>query len=192
MKYTLLIIILFTVLLSGCSDNEENIENETVVREDKFIKEEVNTQDNEESTLGSGESNIRDNEKPLLDILENATNSDKQPELIRNNIWNCDNFKDIQFISDYATMIEEEITNINILTLLKEIEEEEKLFIYAIETICKDNNINIDSVRVLEDVIKYSEDYSYFGVSLQSDDKYINIAYSYDNNRLCYEMKNKK
>lgn len=192
MKYTLLIIILFTVLLSGCSDNEENIENETVVREDKFIKEEVNTQDNEESTLGSGESNIRDNEKPLLDILENATNSDKQPELIRNNIWNCDNFKDIQFTSDYATMIEEEITNINILTLLKEIEEEEKLFIYAIETICKDNNINIDSVRVLEDVIKYSEDYSYFGVSLQSDDKYINIAYSYDNNRLCYEMKNKK
>lgn len=192
MKYTLLIIILFTVLLSGCSDNEENIENETVVREDKFIKEEVNTQDNEESTLGSGESNIRDNEKPLLDILENATNSDKQPELIRNNIWNCDNFKDIQFTSDYATMIEEEITNINILTLLKEIEEEEKLFIYAIETICKDNNINIDSVRVLEDIIKYSEDYSYFGVSLQSDDKYINIAYSYDNNRLCYEMKNKK
>lgn len=191
MKYTLLIIILFTVLLSGCSDNEENIENETVVREDKFIKEEVNTQDNEESTLGSGESNIRDNEKPLLDILENATNSDKQPELIRNNIWNCDNFKDIQFTSDYATMIEEEITNINILTLLKEIEEE-KLFIYAIETICKDNNINIDSVRVLEDIIKYSEDYSYFGVSLQSDDKYINIAYSYDNNRLCYEMKNKK
>lgn len=191
MKYTLLIIILFTVLLSGCSDNEENIENETVVREDKFIKEEVNTQDNEESTLGSGESNIRDNEKPLLDILENATNSDKQPELIRNNIWNCDNFKDIQFTSDYNTMIEEEITNINILTLLKEIEEEEELFIYAIETICKDNNINIDSIRVLEDVIKYSEDYSYFGVSLQSDDKYINIAYSYDNNRLCYEMKNK-
>ena len=168
MKYTLLIIILFTVLLSGCSDNEENIENETVVREDKFIKEEVNTQDNEESTLGSGESNIRDNEKPLLDILENATNSDKQPELIRNNIWNCDNFKDIQFTSDYNTMIEEEITNINILTLLKEIEEEEELFIYAIETICKDNNINIDSIRVLEDVIKYSEDYSYFGVSLQS------------------------
>lgn len=191
MKYTLLIIILFTVLLSGCSDNEENIENETVVREDKFIKEEVNTQDNEESTLGSGESNIRDNEKPLLDILENATNSDKQPELIRNNIWNCDNFKDIQFTSDYNTMIKEEITNINILTLLKEIEEEEELFIYAIETICKDNNINIDSIRVLEDIIKYSEDYSYFGVSLQSDDKYINIAYSYDNNRLCYEMKNK-
>lgn len=187
-------IILLSFTITSCSSktNANDMSNKSEVnREDKFIKEKVTIEYNAGETFGSGESNIKEDEKPLAEVLENTPLTEQQPVFSTNNIWDCSKFKDIQ-LDDFNSTELVDITNNNLLKLLnEELSEEADLFIYAINKICIEYDIELTEIRLLKDTVLYSEDYSYAGISIQSDNKYINIAFSFDNNRLCYDIEDK-
>lgn len=172
-----IVAIILCLILCGCASNTTKIEEETVTREDNFIREEVITEE--------------DN-KTLLEILKEAHNNTNEEthELIRDNDWDCSTFKILE-IGKNNIEVTGEIADYNLLRLLIKFREDGEIYVYAIRSICSEHNIDIESIRLLESDVKYSGDYSYKGISLQSDDYYIKIAYSSIECRLCYEIKSK-